>query len=391
MTFRSPFAALLLPLFFCACAATDPAAPGDGTETDDLAATSGLTAHVPGMTVWLDPVAVADWRYEQWVWVIKGRTSKNLESAFSYSSDDEFGETLVTSKRKFEFVADGPSMVRLLEGYPLFIQIGTTTGTQKTYFATVHVTPRFGHFTGSSKIFVHDQLAPVLSGGRAVFRGTTSTAKGVELLDVAGPVARPEGTVVAPPNYASDWTWPNLLLAAEPPADKITFSATSSTGSFAKKAGIDIAVADLGLATTAPSIDAPCEPSVQACVEAQPGPGADLAACGTAAAVKACVWSFPPSPSRFSDDLTLWLGSWYSEHGADVASSGGNPLLTAQAAVHAAGAEEVTDPEADPHAHDLSKFVVYRHADVVWPGSDIAWFGAYDRATGQLQSIYDFN
>ena len=41
-----------------------------------------------------------------------------------------------------------------------------------------------------------------------------------------------------------------------------------------------------------------------------------------------------------------------------------------------------SDPEEDPHGHDLSKFIVFRHPDVVFPGSDIAWFGAYDRATG---------
>jgi len=31
------------------------------------------------------------------------------------------------------------------------------------------------------------------------------------------------------------------------------------------------------------------------------------------------------------------------------------------------------------------------HPDPVFPGSDNRWYGAYDRQTGQLQSVYGFN
>jgi hypothetical protein len=34
---------------------------------------------------------------------------------------------------------------------------------------------------------------------------------------------------------------------------------------------------------------------------------------------------------------------------------------------------------------------VWRHPDVVWPGSDIVWHGAYTRASGELVEVYDFN
>jgi hypothetical protein len=158
-----------------------------------------------------------------------------------------------------------------------------------------------------------------------------------------------------------------------------------------KNANVTFAARDLTLSVDAPSPDPFCDPAVQACVQAAPDAGGDLSACGDAAAVKQCFWSFPTSPSRFSADLTMWLGNWYGEHAADVESSGGAPLLVAEAAVRAADAEELTDPAADPHGHDFSKFVVFSHPDVVWPGSDRVWFGAYDRATGMLQSIYDFN
>jgi len=377
-----------------ACAATDPASEGDATESDELAAGTSVGAHVPGMTVWLDPVAVAEWRYEQWVWVVRGRTSKNLAAAFSYSGDDEFGEALVTSKRKFEFVADGPSMIHLLEGHALFIQLDTTTGSQTRYFATVEMSSRFARFTGSSKIFVHQDLDPIVTGGRVLFRSEASTSKGVTGLEVSAPVARPEETVFIAPSYRSDWTWPNLLLAAEPPADPIQFTGASSSGSVAKEAGVDVAVGSLTLSTTAPSVDPVCEPSVLACLQGLSDAAGDTSVCGQAGVVQPCMYylgPLAPSAATFASDLTLWLGSWYADHGQDALSSGGAALLTAQAAVHAAEVAPVTDPAADPQGHDLSKLVVFSHPDVVWPGSDRVWFGAYDRATGNLQSIYDFN
>jgi hypothetical protein len=59
--------------------------------------------------------------------------------------------------------------------------------------------------------------------------------------------------------------------------------------------------------------------------------------------------------------------------------------------VHAGLVVEITDADEDPHGHDLSKFVVYSHPDVVFPGSDTVWYAAYDRTSGMLQSVYDFN
>jgi len=95
--------------------------------------------------------------------------------------------------------------------------------------------------------------------------------------------------------------------------------------------------------------------------------------------------------SRFATDLKAHLSIWYSTHAVDVSASGGRSLSAAQAAVRSSSVREVTDAEDDPDGHDLTKVRVFRHADVVWPGSDIVWFGAYDKASGQKLAIYDFN
>lgn len=74
-----------------------------------------------------------------------------------------------------------------------------------------------------------------------------------------------------------------------------------------------------------------------------------------------------------------------------MAGTGANDLAGARAAVQSSLVEEVTDVEEDPFAHDFGTTIVFRHPDVVYPGSDIVWFGAYDRATGGLLEVYDFN
>lgn len=84
------------------------------------------------------------------------------------------------------------------------------------------------------------------------------------------------------------------------------------------------------------------------------------------------------------------LVAWYRDHSADVPAEG-NSLDQARAAVSASKMVEVTDPNEDPHGHDLSKVQLFKHPDVVFPGSDTMWYVAFDRGSGKLLEAYDFN
>jgi hypothetical protein len=95
--------------------------------------------------------------------------------------------------------------------------------------------------------------------------------------------------------------------------------------------------------------------------------------------------------ATFVRDLKEYLVRWYAAHGADVIGAGGNTLARAQAAVRESLVTEVTNPEDDPDGHDLQKARVFRHPDVAYPGSDIVWFGAYDKTSGTKLAIYEFN
>lgn len=95
--------------------------------------------------------------------------------------------------------------------------------------------------------------------------------------------------------------------------------------------------------------------------------------------------------ARFADDLRDALVAHYDQYGADITASGGSSLADAQAAVDASLVVELVDLDDDPEGHDLSLFRVFSHPDVVFPGSDIVWFGAYDQGSGALEAIYRFN
>ena len=75
----------------------------------------------------------------------------------------------------------------------------------------------------------------------------------------------------------------------------------------------------------------------------------------------------------FADDLRDALVAHYAQYGSDIAMAGGNDLPTAQAAVDAASAELVADPEDNPTGYDLATHQIFVHPDVVFPGSDMVW------------------
>jgi hypothetical protein len=384
----------LVSLLFClsvAGCAVDSGLPGSGddTATEDVAATESLVAKAPGVTVWVDPRLAPEWRFERPVWVLRGRASKDLESVLAFQSDDEYGDAQLVSKRKFEVTLDAPLVEGLIAGRRLFVHLDPVSGTQPGYAISVRVTPRLGGFSGSSKVWVDGAFSPVFVGAELLFRSGVSTAASVGSLSVTAEEASKPRVSGGAGDWTVEWNGSGLLLAAQIGADPVWFAAKSGSSTASKAAALEIRASELGV-TTGSAFDmwpeAACQAAVASCLEAMPDALGDTAACGAAMEVLACDHDHDrpavPHPSVFATDLRRELNQWYWEHQADVA--GGATVLAAQAAVTARGVTEVTDPDGDPEGHDLTKVVVYAHADTAFPGSDIVWFGAYDKATGAL-------
>jgi hypothetical protein len=379
-----------------ACAPIDEPLDDGADETQEAAASAELSAKADGITVWLDPVAYPTERFDQPAWRLEGRASKNLASVFAFSADDEFGEAIQTSARKFDVFVDAGQLEHLLAGYRLLLDIKTTTGSQRQYFASIRLAPKLERFHGSSKIVLHKTFTPFVFGSEVRFRNVVGLASGyadaTATTDVGGgPIAvGPTGTSVA-----MDWLAQALMDVSADASHEIDVSASNSGVTVTRSGALEIDVTSLQLSTKNSEawMFPTCQTGTLECLRALPPGILDRSSCGKAIEVLPCLSQLAPNVSgeTFSVDLAAHLVGWYELHGADVAASGGNTLEQAQERCEGGNVSFVLDPADDPEGHDLSQFIVVRHPDVVWPGSDIVWFGAYDRATGALVSIYDFN
>ncbi|MCA9592209.1 MAG: hypothetical protein KC776_02835 [Myxococcales bacterium] len=387
---------LVLALSGCgadpAPAPVDSEAPGPDTaeQVDDGKADSvELRVRTGVTTLWVRKLATVDAGPAGPRVTIHARTSRNLASAFSWVPDDAFGTTNVVSARKLEVVLDeGHEINTLLSGMPILVNIDTTTGSPNHYTARFQLVPRLGSFHGSSAlhpstvvrpVYVRDEQNPLR------YRGHVRGDDALSALSVSGAVSvNPVSTT----EVDFDWTYESLMAAGFPAGNTITLAAEP----LEKHAELELKVLSLSMTTLDPySVwpDPECQAEVSQCIAATAG--ADLGDCGSYREVQVCGAQAAPSANVFAQDLSTHLVDWYAAHGADVAAMGGNSLAQAQAAVSASKVSELTDPEDDPYAHDFATTVVFSHPDVVFPGSDSVWFGAYDRQSGALLEVYDFN
>lgn len=385
MRFPTLLAATLMTIPACAVDAVDPADVDEVTVDDGKAdATAELRVRVDGLTVWMDPVA----RRTPAGWVIDGRASRNLAGVSSWVPDDAFAEAAITSARSFTVTfALGHELNTMLSGLPIFVDLDPTTGASAT--AAVWIKPRLTGFAGSSRIYLNTTIDPVYVGGELVYRGGATTAAGYGELAAWGDAG--PATVTAQPSrkFRIDWTYDALANAGT-----VHATARKDAATVEKTATLQVAVARLGLTRLDPSVvwERTCEADVQACLDGLSG--ADAGACGSYREVQACGGIATEAeivPEQLANELRGHLIDWYAAHGADVVASGGNTLAQAQAAVDAASFEEVTNAEDNPNGHDLATYVVHRHPDVAFPGSDRVWFVVHERATGAPVEIYDFN
>jgi hypothetical protein len=366
------------------------------SEEGELTSSGEIEVKADGITLWLDPVAHPTVRFDQPEWRFDGRASKNLASVFSFSSDDEFGEAVQTSARKFQVFVDANQLAHLLAGYRLLLDVKAATGSVRQYSASIRVAPKLERAHGSSKITLRKTFSPFLFGRELRFRNqigfvtsfTDSTASADEGLT-------PASDVFSGLSATMDWTAPALVELSRDPTSEIDVSATNAGGSVTRSGGVDIGVSSFQLTTAAALThwpDPQCASKTLECLKQLPAGAVDRSTCGAAIDVLPCLYQLPASAdeSTFSSDLAAYMSNYYGEHGADVAAAHGSSIGLAEGLCSASKVSVVANQADDPHAHDLTKFIVWKHPDVVYVGSDRAWFGAYDRATGTLESIYDF-
>ena len=274
------------------CAVDSVPVSDEDADEDEAAAGTELSAKATGITFWVDPVAKPTVKYGAQGFLIEGRASKNLESVFSFSSDDEFGETLLVSKRKFEFFVDIGTIDRLMRGYRLFIEVDAATGTQRKYFVSIMVAPRFERFSGSTKIFAQKTVSPFSYGDEVRYRQAVSLASGYDgLFASTASGAQPLSISGVGAKRSVDWSLETLLEVAHDPDSSFELSASKGTTTVEKSVGADLVILDLAVSTQNPFDTWPepqCAPEVLSCVQGLPAGQLDRSACGAAIDVLAC-------------------------------------------------------------------------------------------------------
>lgn len=358
---------------------------GESIVVDDEKADAAgeIRVRARSMTVWVRPVLEPR---DDGTFVIRGRASRNLGEASSFVPDDAFGTARILSARTFE-VALGPHEAStLLFGLPLFVSLAPATAPEQRVTVRLSGRARFAQIAGARSIWLVSTLRPVYVDATVLYRATVD-APG------AGPVS--VGAVAASLDDDGDG------FHADVPFDVVSGWARSgetiavTAGDARKTALAQVVLARVEI-TDRDAYEAwpplACGAETLACLVALDG-GPDTASCGDAHPVTRCLGALEEGASysaRFADDLRAHLEGWYARYGADVIASGGNDLAAARAAVDAALVTEITSPDEDPSGHDLATTIVVRHPDVAFPGSDRAWLGAYERSTGTLLEIIDF-
>jgi hypothetical protein len=390
---------MLRPASLLLCVAAFACTAPAGDELDEVTvdpdskadAASEIRTRIDGLTVWIDAAMVAD----AGGWVIEGRASRNLDGVSSWVPDDAFATATVTGARTFEVRFEpGHELDTLLSGLPIFIDLDPTTGAGAT--AAVWVSPRLTAMTGTSRIYLHTAIDPIWVAYELVYRAKATLSTGWGELQVwtdGGPA--PQAVSTGGRGWRIDMGYE--ALAGGLGAGRPVHAAAYKDGAPVEKAAsVALKVTKVGLTRgdAAQVWERTCDDDVAACLAGLPEGTVDTAACGRYREVQACGGlDVPEAPAgvTMADDLRAHLVGWYADHGADVAAAGGNTLAQAQAAVDANGFSRVTNADEDPEAHDQATTWVFRHADVVYPGSDIVWFVAYDKSTGALVRVYDFN
>lgn len=280
-----------------------------GPPTALVDATGGATTRVRagGITVWVENVAKP--RYvgnELWV-TARLRTSRSLASAMSWVPDDGFGDARVVSPRVVEIdLRGGHEINSILSGLPLFVHLTTRSGAVRDYDVRLDLAPRFARFEGSSQVFVHEAIKPiwVRRGGDALlYRGKVERTGATEMNVFTDDDADPDVKSIGPGAFQFDWDYDRLELSFDYPSDPVHFSAQVGGQFESKRAGIDLAVARVGL--TREGADkawprAACQADVRQCIEAAGGPAtADLGACGLYREVSRCLDALTCEPGLF--------------------------------------------------------------------------------------------
>ncbi len=217
-------------------------------------------------------------------WILRGRTSRNLTSGFSFVFDDPFGEWSQKSARVFEVSYDISSGRTVPDGVNLFSSLSFVHSASRPDSLTsrVVVRPRVSSVTGPSSVALTAELTPVLVAGHTLYR-----LKGRSTKTIAKVTASMGATALVDANHFTvDLDYDQLQSL-----DSLSVTAQLPAGPATVTAAIGMSVKRLGLTSKDIEVVYPvpsCSSSLKACLAALPDGALDTSSCDEAIYVRSC-------------------------------------------------------------------------------------------------------
>jgi hypothetical protein len=283
-------ARLLFPvaLALAACAGEDLGPESEDIEAPDdegkADAATELSVRAGGTTLTVARALV--WRDNNWV--LRGKTSRNLEDVRGFVFDDIYGQPEQKSPRVYEMSWGVGEARTLVDGVNLFTTLSFVHSASRPDSLTARavVRPRLGATSGSSTLALTAELTPVVEAGHTVYRIKGRSTKAIaSLRTTMGEIRATDGK-----HFEVDLDFDQLMTIASP-GGEIAVTATFASGSSTIRAPLGLSVKKLGLTTGDVYELYPvpeCTPARESCLRALPDGALGTASCGEAIEVRVC-------------------------------------------------------------------------------------------------------
>lgn len=246
-----------------------------------------LSLRAGDTTVWVNQLVERRQNGIATQYVLRGKTSRNLEGGNAYIADDPFGDFVSNTPRTFEVSWSADYVQMLMDGTNQFIGLSLkhSNGKADSVTARVQVRPRVVSSSGSSKIYITAELTPVVMSGQIVYRLKAKTT--VPNLGVVATSGVRTYTANGDQNFTIDLSR-DQLFAKEP----LVISATLVNGTAVqRRVSLGMSIKRFGL-TTADAYDTwphpTCVASRKTCLQGLGDSALDTGSCGEALDVLAC-------------------------------------------------------------------------------------------------------
>lgn len=242
------------------------------------------------------------------LFVLRGRTSRNLTDGAGFVFDDPYGDFAIRSARTFEVTWPVSTARSLVDGVNQFVRLGfaPSSGRPDSLTARAVVRPRLADISGSSTLYLTAELTPVVHGGAVVYR-----VRGKAYAPIAGLEASAGGLALTDVRRLDDTRFeidlaPDVAFAmvGDPGAELTVAAELAGGGTRTKTARLGLSLKRLGL-TAGDAYDKwprpDCPTATRTCLLGLSDGAVDLGPCGEAIEVLSCTGQI----GVFADDVAV--------------------------------------------------------------------------------------